>query len=320
MSYKILIPQDIAPEGKAYLTERGYLIKMGRGTTEADLIRDVADCAAILIRTAKIPASVLAAGEKLKVISRHGVGVDNIDVATATERGIWVTFAPESNAQTVAEYVIGTIVALARNFIRCDRATRSGDWEFRDRLPGYDLAEKTLGIVGFGKIGRLVAKKAALGLDMKVLAYDPYVKSEQFGQFVTAASWEEILAASDFLTLHVPGTPSTRHLVGKREFSLMKKTACLINAARGDVVNEEDLVAALRAGTIAAAALDVYAQEPPAPDHPLFALDNVMLTPHNAALTRECMVRMALHAAQGIDDVLAGRRPAWPVNNPIERK
>lgn len=320
MAYKILIPQDIAPEGKAYLTERGYEIKMGTGTKEADLIRDVADCDGILIRTAPVTASVLEAGGRLKVVSRHGVGVDNIDLPKATELGIWVTFAPESNAQTVAEYVIGTIIALARNLVRCDRAVRSGNWDFRDRLPGYDLAEKTLGIVGFGKIGRLVAKKAVMGLDMKVLAYDPYLKPEQFDRFVTTAGWEEIFTASDFITLHVPGNAATKNLVGKREFSLMKKTAYLINAARGEIVNEADLVAALRQGTIAAAALDVYSQEPPPPDHPLFALDNVILTPHNAALTRECMVRMALHAAQGIDDVLSGRRPVWPVNNPTERK
>ncbi len=315
MSYSVLIPQDIAEEGKAWLRERGYEIRMGRGATVEDMVLDVADCDAILARTAPVPAKVLEAGKRLRVIARHGVGYDNIDVARATELGIRVTFAPESNASTVAEYVVGCIVALARNLTRSDSEFRRGNWSFRDQVMGEDLAGKALGIVGFGKIGRLVAKKAAFGLDMTILAHDPNLVPGQGPEHVTPVpSWEKIFSSSDFVTLHIPGGNRTRGIVGAKEFALMKKSAFLINSARGDIVNESDLIEALREGAIAGAALDVFALEPPDPCNALFSLDNVLLTPHSAAHTRECMVRMALDAARGIDEVLTGKRPTWPVN------
>jgi len=321
MAYKVLIPQDVAQPGKDYLRERGYEIKMGSGATADAIAADVADCDAILARTAPFPAKVIEAGKTLKVISRHGVGYDNIDVAKATAVGIWVTFAPESNANTVAEHAIGCILTLARNFIQLDRETRAGNWGIRDQLLGADLSGKVLGIVGLGKIGRRVAKKAAQGLDMKVLGYDPYLKAEQAAEFATlAASFEEVFAGSDFVTVHIPGGASTKGIVNKKLFALMKKTAFFINASRGDVVAEPDLIEALRSGTIAGAAIDVYEKEPPPKDHPLMGMRNVLLTPHNASQTRECMIRMALHAAQGIDEVLSGKRPTWPVNDPAKRR
>jgi len=317
MAYKVLIPQDIAEEGKKFLRDRGYEIKMGTGATASAIAKDVVDCDAILLRTAPLPAEVIEAGRKLKVVARHGVGFDNIDVSKATEHGVWVTFAPESNASTVAEHTIGCILALARNFLRCDKELRAGNWEVRNQLTGMDLEGKVLGIVGLGKIGRRVAKKAALGLDMKVAAYDPYLKTAQFPEYVrTAESWQEVFRLSDFVTLHLPSTARTKGIVGRKEFGLMKPTAYLINAARGEIVNEPELIEALRNKALAGAALDVFEREPPAEDNELLALENVLLTPHNAALTRECMIRMALHAAQGIDEVLSGRQPTWPVNKP----
>jgi D-3-phosphoglycerate dehydrogenase len=318
-AYKVLIPQNVAEEGKNYLRERGYEIKMGSGVTKDDIARDVTDCDAILARTAAFPAKVLEAGKRLKVISRHGVGVDNIDVARATELGIWVTFAPESNANTVAEHTIGCLLTLARNFIQLDRETRAGNWEIRDRLLGTDLSGKVLGIVGLGKIGRRVAQKAQHGLDMKVVGYDPFLKPEQVAEFATPAmSMNEVFVAADFVTLHIPGGASNKGAVSERQFTLMKKTAFFINASRGDVVVESDLIEVLRSGKIAGAALDVYEKEPPQ-DNPLMSMSNVLLTPHNASQTRECMIRMALHAAQGIDEVLSGRQPTWPVNRPVQR-
>lgn len=274
MAYKVLIPQDIAEEGKQYLRERGYEVKMGSGVTVEEIAADVVDCDAILARTAPFPAEVLEGGEQLKVIARHGVGVDNIDVEKATELGIQVTNAVESNSNTVAELCIGFIIALGRNLVQCDRATRAGDFEFRNRVKGVDFPEHV--------------------------------------QPVDA--WDELFATSDYVTIHIPSTPKTKRSIGMREFKLMKPTGYFINAARGDVVVEEELVAALKEGIIAGAGLDVFEQEPPPADHPLFALDNVVLTPHNAALTHECMIRMALHAAQGIDEVLSGRSPTWPIN------
>jgi len=321
MAYRVLIPQDVAQPGKDYLRDRGYEIKMGSGITPEAIAADVLDCDAILARTAPYTAKVIDAGNKLKVISRHGVGYDNIDVARATELGIWVTFAPESLSNTVAEHVIGCTLTLARNFMQLDREMRAGNWGIRDKLLGTDLAGKALGIVGLGRIGRRVAQKASQGLDMKVIGYDPFLKQEQVAEFATPVmSMDDVFSVADFVTLHIPGGPSNRGVIGKKQFALMKKTAFFINASRGDVVAEADLLEALRNGSIAGAAIDVYEKEPPQKDNPLMSLSNVLLTPHNASQTRECMIRMALHAAQGIDEVLSGRRPSWPVNEPAKRR
>jgi D-3-phosphoglycerate dehydrogenase len=321
MAYKVLIPQDVAQPGKDYLRERGYEIKLGSGITSDAIAADVVDCDAILARTAPFPAKVFEAGKKLRVIARHGVGYDNIDVAKATELGVWVTFAPESNANTVAEHAIGCILTLARNFIQLDRETRAGNFAVRDKLFGSDLAGKVLGVVGLGKIGRRAAQKASRGLDMKVLGYDPFLKPEQIAEFAApAGSMDEVFSAADFVSLHIPGGAANKGIVGKTQFALMKKTAFFINAARGDVVVEADLIEALQNGTIAGAAIDVYEKEPPGKNNPLFSMSNVLLTPHNASQTRECMIRMALHAAQGIDEVLSGKRPTWPVNDPQARR
>ncbi|HSM88989.1 MAG TPA: hydroxyacid dehydrogenase [Desulfobacterales bacterium] len=321
MACKVLIPQDVAQPGKDYLRARGHEIKMGSGVTADAIAADVVDCDAILARTAPFPAKVFEAGKKLKVISRHGVGYDNIDVAKATELGRWVTFAPESNADTVAEHAIGCIFTLARNFLQLDRETRAGNWGIRDKLLGFDLSGKVLGIVGLGKIGRRVAQKASRGLDMKVVGYDPFLELEQIGEFATpVTSMEEVFGAADFVSVHIPGGAATKGIINKKLFAVMKKTAFFINASRGDVVAESDLIEALRNGTIAGAAIDVYEKEPPPKDNPLMNMGNVLLTPHNASQTRECMIRMALHAAQGIDEVLSGKRPTWPVNDPAKRR
>lgn len=312
--FKVLIPQDIREEGKAYLRDRGYEIKMS-GPSVEEMKRDVVDCHAILARMAPLSAEVLEAGKELRVIGRHGVGVDNVDMGAAARLGITVTNTPESNAGTVAEYAFGMIIALARHFVAGDKATRSGDFSFRNHRPGSDLEGKTLGVLGMGRIGRQVAKKARFGLDMKVIGYDPFVDPAGFPEYVDKiAEKAALFRNADFVSVHIPSTSDTRNSIGEREFALMKNTAYFINAARGDLVDEEALVRALAGGGIAGAGLDVYTREPPPADHPLFALDNVILSPHNASLTTECMSRMALHAAEGIDDVLSGRTPRWPVN------
>ncbi len=317
MAYKVLIPQDISEEGKVYLRERGYEIKMGSGATVEAIKADVVDCDAILARTAPFPAEVLEAGKKLKVVARHGVGVDNIDLEKAEELGIYVTNAVESNSNTVAELTLGFIIALGRNMVVCDKATRAGDFEIRNRLKLMDLEGKTVGVLGMGKIGRLVANKAHYGLNMKIIGYDPYLEAKDFPKEVEKVEqWDDLFKNSDFISVHIPATAKTKKSIGMKEFKLMKDTAFFINAARGEVVNEPELVKALQDGIIGGAGLDVFEQEPPQNDHPFFALDNVILTPHNAALTKECMIRMATHAAQGIDEVLTGKTPSWPVNKP----
>jgi D-3-phosphoglycerate dehydrogenase / 2-oxoglutarate reductase len=316
-AYKVLIPQDIAEEGKDYLLQRGYEIKMGSGCSLEEIKKDVVECDAILARTTPFPAEVLEAGKKLKVIARHGVGVDNIDVDKASELGIYVTNAPESNSNTVAELALGLIIALGRNLIAGDKATRSGDYEFRNRKFGVDLEGKTLGILGIGKIGKRLSMKARNGLSMKVIGYDPYLTKKNFPSEVEKIEErDELFSKSDFVSVHIPSSPETKKSIGMKEFKLMKPTAFFINVARGDLIVEKDLIKALQVGIISGAGLDVYEKEPPQKDHPFFDLDNVILTPHNASHTKECMIRMAVHAAQGIDEVLSGKTPTWPVNKP----
>jgi len=315
MAYTVLLPQDIVEEGKKFLTGKGYVIKMGKGITVSQIAEDVADCDAILARTAPFPREVIEAGKQLKVIARHGVGCDNIDVAACTERGIHVTYAPESNANSVAEYTLGMIIALARYVLPGDKATRAGQWEMRNKFPAVDLEGKTLGLIGAGRIGSLVAKKAFFGLDMKILAYDPYVKEiKGVPEASVSADIDSVFSQADFISLHLPAMAETKGMIGKKYFEMMKPGAFFVNAARGEVVNEKDLYGILSARRIAGAALDVFDPEPPLADNPLFGLDNVILTPHNAALTKEAMTRMAMHAAMGIDDVLSGRLPKWPFN------
>jgi len=316
MAYKILIPQDVSEAGKRYLRDRGYEIKMGSGISVQTLQDEVGDCHGILARTARYPAEVLRAGTHLKVIGRHGVGVDNIDVEAATELGIYVTNAPESNAGSVAEHTIGLIIAAARHFVQCDAALRYGNFEIRNQLFGNDIEGKVLGLIGVGRVGRLVARKAARGLSMKVIGYDPFIDPALVPEVEFTESIENVLKNADFVSLHLPVNDTTMGLIDKIRLLKMKPSAYLINVARGGIVRENDLIEILSEKRIAGAALDVFAEEPPSPSNPLLKLDNVTVTPHNAALTRECMDRMAVHAAQGIDEVLAGRTPTWPVNKP----
>jgi D-3-phosphoglycerate dehydrogenase len=196
---------------------------MGSGISVEEICADVIDCSAILARTARFPAEVLRAGKLLKVIGRHGVGYDNIDVQTATELGIWVTYAPESNASAVAEHTVGLLVATARNFIRQDREFRAGNFEVRNQVKGVDLEGKTLAVIGAGRIGGIVARKALNGLDMKVIAYDPIVKQlPNLSEVEFVSSIEEAFKRADFVTLHLPSIPQTKGLVDKKLFGLMK--------------------------------------------------------------------------------------------------
>lgn len=316
---KVLIPQDVAEDGKQFLRDNGYQVQVGSGHDPETVKAEVADCDALLARTADFGADIIEAGPNLKVISRHGVGFDNIDIARAEELGIWVTNTPEALSTTVAEHAIGLMIAVGRGYVLLDRAMRSGDFDIRNRMKGVDIEGKTLGLVGLGRIGRAVAKRASLGLGMQVIAFDPYAKADEKGiEFIS--NLEDLLKRSDFVSLHVPATPETVGLINAERLSLMKPTAYLINTARGPIVDEPALIAALDDGTIAGAAIDVYDPEPPEADNPLFKMENTVVMPHVASLTEECMARMALHSAQGIHEVLSGKTPTWPVNNPAQPK
>lgn len=317
MAYKVLIPQDIAEEGKAYLLERGYEIKMGSGASEEDLIRDVPDCDAILLRTAPVTRAVLEAGKNLKIVARHGAGYNNVDLDAASELGIWVTNAPDSTTNSVAEFTMGAIIAAAKRTFLMNKAVKEGNFFYKNDHKGVDLIGKTLAVIGFGRIGRALAKKAYYGFEMNVIAYDPYAKPESVPEYVKLVDWETAFAAADFVSLHMPLTKENRGFIGAKEFGLMKKTAYLVNCARGEVVNEPELIRAVQEEIIAGAFVDVYNQEPPALDNPLLSMENVSVTPHMASNTVECMRLMAVQAASQIDRILSGEEPDWPVNRPV---
>lgn len=311
MKQKVLLPQDIAKPGRDYLLERGYELKMGRGISEELIAEDVRGCSAIIARLGAFGKRVIEAEPGLRVIARHGAGYDNIDVEAAKQAGIWVTFDPVSNGNAVAEHCIALLLACGKNLPVMDRAVRSGNFAVRNQRPTMELSGKVLGIAGFGRIGRLVAQKAGDRLGMEIAAYDPYV-NEAKGARMTE-TLEELLEVSDFVSIHMPSTEETRGMFGMEQFKRMKGTAWLINAARGELVKEKELIGALSQGVIAGAALDVFEKEPPKKDSGLFQLENVILSPHNAALTKEAMERMAVTAAKAVDDVLSGRKPQFVV-------
>ncbi len=312
---RVLIVQPIHESGVALLQEH-FDVAVASDPSVETVIREIQGVEGVVVRTAPFTREIMEAAPELKVIARHGVGVDNIDVKAATERGIVVCYTPEANAVSVAEHTLIAMGALAKRVLQHDRATREGRWEVRNEYRAFDLSGKTLGLVGIGRIGSQVARKARAAFDMEVIAYDPYARPEAAEALGIALEddLDRLLSRADVLSLHTPLTPETRGLIDQRRLSLMKPSALLINFARGGIVDEQALYEALKQGTIAGAALDVFEQEPPPADHPLYTLDNVLLSPHSAALTAECVVRMATGAAEGVRDVLLGRTPRWVVN------
>lgn len=313
---KVYIPQAVADEGTDYLLEKGYEVLVGKGFSTEEMKRDIADCDAMLIRTAECPREVLAAGKNIKIVARHGVGYDNIDVAAATELGMWVTNTPQALSESVAEFTLATLLMAAKNIPVCS-ANMQQNYGYKNSHKGVDIMGKTLGIVGLGRIGRAVASKAYAGLEMEIIAYDPFLRQEQVPAYIKLCSWEELFTQADFISLHLPGGEKNRGAVGRKEFELMKKSAILLNVARGEVVDETALDEALKQDQLRLAVLDVQSQEPPNADWPLYQNDKVIATPHMASNTEECMDRMALHAAWQVHKVLSGERPDWPVNQPV---
>ncbi|MBU0634010.1 MAG: phosphoglycerate dehydrogenase, partial [Candidatus Omnitrophica bacterium] len=259
----------------------------------------------------KITSRILEGGKKLKVIAKHGAGVDNIDMQTATGKGIVVTSAPGANSDAVADLTIGLFLALARKIPYADRSVKAGEWP---RIVGTQFNKKTLGIIGVGQIGKKVAKRA-LGFDMEVLVYD-VVKDNKFAEAygVKYVSLDEILSKSDFISIHVPLIDATRNMISTREFGLMKKGAFLVNVARGGVVDEKALFDALKENKISGAAADVFTQEP-AKGNPLLMLDNLIATPHMGMYTREALIETGMICVRNIIDTLQGRKPEF-LNNP----
>lgn len=315
MAYEVVIPQDITELGKKFLRDKGYKIRVGNGNMDTEYLkRLIINADAILARTGFYPREVLASAKNLKVIGRHGVGYDNLDLEYCKENNITITYTPSALSNAVAERTIGFIMALGQQLVFIDAETRTGNWEVRNTHRGNEAKNKVLGLIGLGRIGSLVAKKAYFGLDMKVVAYDKYASKKAFPKYINRLySAEEVFEKADFVSLHVPSTSETNGIVNKRTLEIMKPSAYIINCSRGELIDEVDLIKAIQNKRIRGAALDVFNEEPLPDHHPFFELDNILLTPHNSALTNETMDIIGLHAAQGIDDVLSNRKPTWPV-------
>ncbi|HWG56915.1 MAG TPA: phosphoglycerate dehydrogenase [Gaiellaceae bacterium] len=309
---KVLVRESIAASGVELLRARFDVDVDGDSVLE----EVIADYDAIVIRSAtKLTADLIARAERLKVIGRAGVGVDNVDVAAATRRGIVVANAPESTVVSAAEHTIGLLVALARNIPQAHAALKQGRWE-RSRWGGVELADKTLGVLGFGRIGRQVARRA-LGLGMRVVAYDPFVAPDRFRELGAehAATPEAVLGAADFLTLHLPLTDETRHFLDAAALAGTKAGVRIVNAARGELIDEPALAAAVRSGHVGGAALDVFSAEPYSGE--LLELDAVVVTPHLAASTEEAQDRAGLIVAEQVAAALEGGLVTNAVNIPV---
>ena len=313
---KVYLTEKIHPDAVAFLKEHGEVVQ-GEKTDAAYIIEHAADCDAILIRSAVISEEVMAHLPKLKAVAKHGIGVDNIDIPYATKRGILVLNAPFSNLNAVAEHAMMLIFATAKNVVFMDNELRKGNFKIRSAKNNGELQGKTLGLLGFGKIARMLAVKAK-GLGMNIIAYDAFPDRKAAEELkVRLVDLEELKKESDFISVHVPLLDSTKQMVNADFLAGMKKEAILVNTSRGPVVDEMALYQALKDGVIAGAGLDVFDPEPPMPDNPLYELDNVVVSPHNAALTNEALLAMAVDSSTGIVDYLEGRQPQFPVNREV---
>ena len=316
MEKRILVADKIASAGVDYLREQaGFVVDMVTGLDEAALCKKIAAYHGVLVRSAvNITRAVLEAAEHLQVIGRAGIGVDNINVAYATEKGIAVLNTPNANAITTAELTIAHILSLSRSLPQADRSVKAGKWE-RSRFMGAELASKRLGIFGYGNIGRIVAARAR-GLGMQVAACDPFVNEEVFiSDGVACAELDELIRTADYFTLHCPANDKTRGIINAERIRSMRKGARIINCARGGLIDEQALYAALQSGHLAGAALDVFAKEPPL-NSPLLGLDNIVLTPHLGASTREAQDTAGAEIARQVATYLQTGEPINAINLP----
>lgn len=309
----LVIATSIRPEGVRLLETAAKLTFIPDHASQEETAQAAVNADAILARTGRVTRRVIEAAPRLKIVARHGVGYDNVDVQACTERGIVVTTTGDANSEAVSEHTMGCLLAAARQIPLANAAVKRGIWD-RESVHGIELAGKTLGLVGLGRIGSRVAKHAR-GFDMRVIAHDPYADPEWARSLdVTLVDLEPLLREADFVSLHAPLMPETRHMIGAEQFALMKPSAILVNTSRGGLIDEAALCQALADRRIAGAALDVFAQEPLPADHPFMRLDNVICTPHVGGQTDEALVRMAVCAAECILRVLRGERPDYVVN------
>ena len=308
---KILVNEKVSNEALNILRDAGEVVYMPQGDL-AEFTRLVKDVTAVMLDTTiKFTPELMDLAPELKVISRTGTGVDNVDIGAATKRGIMVLHTPDANTITVAEHTLAMISVMTKYINFLDSETRKGNFKTARRLYlPIDLDGKVLGIIGYGRIGKQVARRCMSAFNMKVIIYDPYIEDSVVAPGVVRYSDEkQVYKEADIVTLHVPMTDETRRHVDEKLLSLMKPSAYLVNTARGNIVDETYLAKMLRENKLAGAAFDVLANEPPLANEEFILAPNTIISPHSAALTKECMVRVAIEAATGIADYLGGRTP-----------
>ena len=312
---KVVITEPIDDRGLEMLKREAAVIYLPQlpGQTLLDSIREAH---ALVVRMAKVNRELLEQTRNLLVIAKHGVGYDNIDVEAATQKRILVVNTPEANIESVAEHNLGLMLSLSKKICLSNRALREGRLERQENYIGVELKEKKLGIIGLGKIGSETAYKCKVAFNMDIIVYDPYVpkqKTDRLG-YTKMEKLDDLLRESDYVVICVPLTEATQGLITAKELGLMKANAFLINSSRGRIIDEAALYDHLVKGKIAGAALDVFTQEPPPPEHPLLSLDNFIATPHTGGVTTESMRRMATTVAEDLLRVFRGQRPRYPVN------
>ncbi|MFH1638732.1 MAG: phosphoglycerate dehydrogenase [Chloroflexota bacterium] len=312
---KVLIADHISSEGIAILKDYAE-IDVRTGLKPDELAAIIPDYEGLMVRSAtKVTATIIEAAKNLQIIGRAGVGVDNIDIEAATKRGIIVVYSPTGNTISAAEHTMGLMLALARNTPQANASTKKGEWR-RSEFTGVELRGKTLGIIGLGNVGSEVAKRAR-AFEMKLVGYDPFV-TEDFARNmqIDLLPMEELLKVADFVTLHVPMTKQTKGMIGAKELALMKPTARIVNCARGGLIDDEALAAAVREKKLAGAAVDVFPAEPP-PGSPLFEVDKIIVTPHLGASTGEAQVIAARDVAEQFVALIKGEQPRYAINAPF---
>lgn len=307
---KVVMTQAVCPEGLKMLEGVADIYVADNGDPN-NYLDEMKDADALIVRIAKCDGHAIENSPNLKVIGRTGVGYDSVDVKTATAHGIPVVITPGANNRSVAEHAVAMMFALSKNLLEAQQEMCAGNWKIRDAKKAFELEGKTVGILGLGAIGRETAK-ICQGCGMKIAAYDPFMSKEQIEGYGAEyyENYVDLLKVSDVVTIHVPLTKETENMISKDELALMKKTALIVNCSRGGIINEADLVEALKNGVIAGAGTDVYCSEPPKTDDPLLNCPNLVASPHSAAQTREAVIKMAQMCINGCLAVAEGKK--WP--------
>ncbi|MEF8901955.1 MAG: hydroxyacid dehydrogenase [Halovenus sp.] len=312
-TWNVLLPTSIDPSGPESIADFADCTGMDEYDSVAAALDDIDRYDAVIVRVAELDGAVIDRADRLQVIAKHGAGLDNVDVDAASRRGIVVCNTPGANSRSVAEHALSLLFALRRNHRPADRHVREGGWD-RSAFTGHEVTGDSLGLFGFGAIARETAELAH-GIGQDVFVYDPYVPDDEVPARVQRVSeFEELFAQSDAVSVHAPLTPETRSAISTAELAALGERGVLINTARGAIVDEDALLDALETGALGSAGLDTFAEEPPGEDHPLYARDDVLLTPHVGGVTEEALTRMSRRAAENVRTVYEGDLPTSTVN------